>query len=135
MYIYVKADTRGVVKDYEHVDTTDNTDGIKVWSMKFYDDKTNNPDLESQGYVKTYLIESFYQTFETYFDLFTIVDGQLMLPTNIPEPTAQTLQAQMANQDANSRQITADNKQIIEDNANLKEQLSEILSALKSGDK
>lgn len=123
MFIYVKTDTRGVVKDYEHTEV-DLDSTIKQWSMKFYDDKTNNPDLEEQGYVKTYLIESFYQTFETYYDLFTLVNGQLMLPTNIPSPSNQMIQTQLQNQDANNRSIIAQNN-------DLKGQLSQLLASLK----
>lgn len=88
MYIYIKVDDRGVVIDYDHDDSG-------TWSMKFYDRATTNKDLESKGYIKTYLMQSEYQIFEKYHDLYTYSENSLHQPFNVVEPSNEIIQSQL----------------------------------------
>lgn len=91
MYIYIKTDKRGVVTDFEH-----NSDATEDdWPMKFYDFSTTNPDLEKEGYIKTYLGNGEYKMFEDYHDLYTYSEHSLHQPFNIPQPSTATLQTQL----------------------------------------
>lgn len=107
MFVYILLDKRGVVKDFDH-----NTDPDAEWKMKRYDDVQVNEDLEKQGYIKAYLTSSWFQSFETYYDLFTFVDGSLRLPTNIPQPTNDMIMAQLNNQDYEFNKLRTDTAQM-----------------------
>lgn len=131
MYIYVKVDKRSVVKDYERKDYDPNAE-IKEWPMKFYDFTTTNPDLkEEDGWQKVYLINTWYQSFEDYFDLFTIDQaGTLTPPMNIPKPSNDAIQALLVAQTADNKNLSETNQDLKADNETLKAQNAEIISKL-----
>lgn len=123
MYVYVKIDTLGIVNDYEHAEISESDP--TQWPMKFYDNTTNNPDLlEVDGWHKVYLIYSWYSTFKTYYRLFTLIDGSLRMPTNVPQPDNNTLMALM-----NAQAI--ETQKVINDNRELKQKINQVVDTSK----
>lgn len=108
MYIYIKTDKRGVVTDFEHNPEASETD----WPMKFYDFSATNEDLEKDGYIKTYLGNGEYKTFEDYHDLYTYSEHSLHQPFNIPQPSTSVLQTQLGAVSAEGQQNGAKLKEL-----------------------